>query len=158
MHVVEQWWIGFTLETLLVLIFVRDLFLKSCLSVFFSVCLCVYSFSRGSAPGVLLWALWEIQCHGSGAAWPKFRRPLWSLWQDLFTEDSLNDSNSAGEFCWGCHLLFFFSAVISSPLKCIPQCFRQVHHNVCICRDLHTWWWTMKCFEFAAPGCFLLLI
>lgn len=55
-------------------------------------------FSWRRAAGVLLWALWEIQCHGSGAAGPESRGPLWPLRQDLFTEDGLNDCYTAGEF------------------------------------------------------------
>lgn len=42
--------------------------------------------------------MWEIQRHGYGASGPESGGPLWPLWPDLFTEDGLNDSHSAGEF------------------------------------------------------------
>lgn len=57
------------------------------------------------APGVLFWAMREIQCHGAGAAWPQSGGPLWPLWPHLLPQDSLNDCHSAGEFTplpWPC--------------------------------------------------------
>lgn len=55
-------------------------------------------FSWRRASGVLLRPMWEIQCHGYGAAGPQSGGPVWPLWPDLFTEDGLDDSHSAGEF------------------------------------------------------------
>ena len=77
----------------------------------FSLC-----FSWRSSPGVLLWPLWEVQRHGSGAAGPESRGPLWPLWQDIFTEDCFNDCNSAGEFGAACHMKLLWY-IFSSPLK-----------------------------------------
>lgn len=52
--------------------------LDKCLDIFVSckAYFCLSFFDRGSATGVLLRTLWEIQCHGPGAAGAKSRRPL----------------------------------------------------------------------------------
>lgn len=50
--------------------------------------------SRGRPPGVLLWALWEIQRNGSGATGAQLGRPLWPLWPHLFSQDCTHDSHT----------------------------------------------------------------
>lgn len=66
------------------------------------------------AAGVLLRAMWEVQRHGYGASGPESGGPLWPVWSDLFTEDGLNDSHSAGEFRAQTHQ----GSVIERPFFC----------------------------------------